>query len=552
MASARRIKRKTKRVRGGGQLDLGLGVAAEARRTKDATSEKGARRVLFNDPDPRELFIGDQRLSEFLKQMGFEEVFALRELLRSLDLTAIEEKYIGGGRRPYHPAGMLGLIMLGIMEGKCSLRELERVGRSDVRSWWLTGGVMPDYSVICRFINGNAEMLTEEFFEQLTRQVLKRTSSSGASVAVDGTVIQAAASRFKTIKREAAEQAAAEARAKAKRNPDDEKQAKRAEEAERVAEASRERSAEREKKHRKNTDAPVCPSEPEAVVQPLKTKAIAPGYKGSVAANDDRIITANAVHPTSETAVVPSLVEQTERVTEQRVEEILEDAGYHCNDLLNHAVENDINILCPQGRSDSDEVSWEKKSSKLFLKNRFRFDERNDVYICPAGQRLERDHQYKGNENNPSYVQYRCAACGDCPMHARCTKAPYRAIKRYEEDDLKEAMREVMKQPGARRRYKQRQAMVEPVFGEKKYIQRLQRFHRRGLRKVTLEYSLHCSAHNLRRYVHLCARRTCMAGENSADAATNGLCIAFMGLFFIICELLLGRRKSSHPALYAV
>ena len=544
-------------MREGGQLVLGL-AATESEQLRAKATLQRTERVVFNDPDPSGIFVGDQRLGDFLRQMGFAEVFAVRELLRSLDLSIIEAKYKAGGRNPYHPAGMLGVILLGIMEGRSSLRELETLGRSDVRCWWLTGGVMPNYSVICRFINANATVLTEEFFEQLTRQILKRTSSSGGSVAVDGTVIQAAASRYKTIKREAAEQAAAEAREQAAQNPDDEKLAERAAQAERVVEVSKERSVERKKKGRENKDAPVCPSEPDAVVQPLKTKAVAPGYKGSVAVNDDRIITANAVHPTSETAVVPSLIEQTERTAEQRVEETLEDAGYHCNSVLSYALERDINLLCPQGRTDGGDESWEKSSDKIFLKNKFRFDEQHDVYICPALQRLERDHEYKGNEQNPGYVQYRCAVCGDCPLHERCTKSSARAIKRYAEDELKEAMREVMKQAGARRRYSQRQAMVEPVHGEMKHIQKLTRFRRYGLIRVRLEYSLHCAAHNLRRYVRLCGRRAASAGSAAAELIGyvdsqlgNALVPAILNLL-TTCRLLFCHRDSPSRALQEV
>ena len=521
MRDEKRIARKTKTVCGGGQILLKLGeVGAEsvtARTTPIATG------VVFKDPDPRTLFVGDQRLDEFINQMGFTRIFRLREILRSLDLTAFEAKYKAGGRQPYHPAGMLGLILFGIMEGRNSLRELETLGRSDVRTWWLTGGVMPNYSVICRFINRNTDVLTEEFFEQLTRQILRRTSSTGKRVAIDGTVIQAAASRYRTIKQEAAKQAAQEARRKADQNSSDQKLAARAEQSERVAEVAKERSAEREKKKRKNQDAPVCPSEPDAVVQQLKTKAFAPGYKGSVAANDDRIITAKAVHPTSETAVVPGLVDQTERVANERVSELMDDAGYHCKALLAHAVEHDINLLCPSGRADGGEESWERKSDKFFPKYKFRFDEANDVYICPKGQRLERDHVYRGNAQNPAYTQYRCVVCCDCPLRKRCTRSAYRSVRRYAEDELREAMRMVMKQPQARQRYRQRQAMVEPVHGEIKYIQNLMRFRRRGLKKVSLEYSLHCAAHNLRRYVRLCGPSAAANGRHMLNTAQSWL-----------------------------
>lgn len=338
-------------------------------------------------------------------------------------------------------------------------------------------------------------------------------------MAVDGTVIQAAASRYKTIKREAAEQAAAEARKRASGDPDDRGLQEAEEKAERVAEVARERSRERERQGRENKEARVCPSEPEAVVQPLKTKAMAPSYKGSVAANEDRIITANAVHPTSETAILEGLISQSARTSGLPVRELMADAGYHSSGVMNLALEKDIDLLCPQGRTQDGSGSWEKTSEKMYLKNRFRYDEREDVYVCPAGRRLEREHEYQGNAENPAYILYRCASCEVCPEHARCTKAKQRAIKRYEDDEVKEAMQAVMRQPAARRRYGKRQAMVEPVHGEMKNIQGLRRFHRRGLPKVRLEYSLNCSAHNLRRFVCLAGRRVL---ESMSAAAVLG------------------------------
>jgi len=64
---------------------------------------------------------------------------------------------------------------------------------------------------------------------------------------------------------------------------------------------------------------------------------------------------------------------------------------------------------------------------------------------------------------------------------------------------MKEAMHIVMQQPGAQKRYRQRQAMVEPVYAELKHIQGLLRFRRMGLAAVRLEFYLHACAHNLRR-----------------------------------------------------
>ncbi len=43
--------------------------------------------------------------------------------------------------------------------------------------------------------------------------------------------------------------------------------------------------------------------------------------------------------------------------------------------------------------------------------------------------------------------------------------------------------------------------MVEPVFGDIRYIQGLNRFRRKGHAGVRLEFFVHVAAHNLRRVV---------------------------------------------------
>jgi len=64
-------------------------------------------------------------------------------------------------------------------------------------------------------------------------------------------------------------------------------------------------------------------------------------------------------------------------------------------------------------------------------------------------------------------------------------------------------MRAVIKQEGAHAAYRQRKAMVEPVFSELGDKQGLNRFRRKGLEKVRTEFSLHVIAYNLGRWLKL-------------------------------------------------
>lgn len=454
----------------------------------------------WNDPDPSTLSVGNLRLEAFLRAQGLTEVLLMRQVLRSRDWSAFQSSYRVGGRLPYHPAALVGLILFGITRGISSLRGIEEMGRSDVRCWWLTGGLLPDHSALGKFINRHGSLLSGELFEQLTQQILDRAGARGGSIAIDGTVVRAAGSRYHTLRAEAARQAAEQAQQQAQQQPDSQALRNKADLAQQAAEQAHQRSEERKHKGRANTEASVAPSEPDAVVQPTKEKLIAPAYKPSVGANAQRIITGFALHPCSETAAVGPIVQQHERTNGQRVQELMLDAGYFSGELLQRMCEQDISVLCPQGKSSNQE-HWEKTSDKQLLKNEFRYDQALDLYVCPNGRKL----RFFGVDR--TVRRYRSDDCSDCPRRKSCcTGAGGRTIRRYEQDQYKEAMREVMRHPQARARYRRRQTWVEPVFSELKGVQGLVRFARKGLASVRLEFALHCLAHNFRRLLALAGR----------------------------------------------
>jgi Transposase DDE domain len=99
---------------------------------------------------------------------------------------------------------------------------------------------------------------------------------------------------------------------------------------------------------------------------------------------------------------------------------------------------------------------------------------------------------------------YAASSCADCKLRANCTKAAQgRRIKRYPEDEARDALRIVMQHPQARRIFSRRKAIVEPVFSGLRCQQGLDRFRRRGLKAVRREFALHVMAYNLSRAVAL-------------------------------------------------
>ena len=309
---------------------------------------------------------------------------------------------------------------------------------------------------------------------------------------------------MRQYKQEAATAAASEARTAADAAPGNKTLAAKATHCENLLAIVKARNAERRSTGRK-PEAAVSPSEPEAVVQPLKRGAgFAPSYRPSAAANADRIITAKEVEATNEVRQVARLLDQSQRVLDERVQTVMLDAGYNSAEVLHATEQRGIEMLCPEGTAAGSDESWTKDNAK-FGKDRFEYDDKLDVYICPQGRVLSFARNCKPYGTIPGYVGYKSEDCSGCPLAGQCLSKPgvQRTIKRYAHDADKLALRLKMQRPEVRERYKKRQGCIEPVHSEQKRVQGMTRFRRRGLAKVRLEYSLHCAAHNLRRFVVL-------------------------------------------------
>ena len=447
----------------------------------------------FNAPDRHQLFLGMTPLEQYLEQAGLTAPLSTARVLDEQNWSEFESRYAQTGRAPYAPQAMMGLILYGIMQGISSLRRLERFARQDLGCLWITGGVFPDHACIGRFILLHEASFSNGLFESLTRTVLKLTGSDGQCLAGDGTVVEAACSHYKLLREEAVRSQAEQARKAEKESPGNKKCQQQAALAIQVEETFEARKQARLSRASKTESLAVSPTEPEAMVQPQKRKrGKAASYKPSVLANKQRVVLAHDVHPSQENSLIPGLLKQSERVSGEMAQELLLDAGYCCDSVIETALAEEINLLCPEGKSVN-----QPRNGKVFPKSQFCYDPVDDVYECPAGELLR-----PGPQGNKKYKMYRTAACKKCLRRSECTIAKEgRRIRRLEGDEAKEALREVMQQPQAKKEFSQRQAMVEPVFSYLKSIQGLTRFKRRGLSGVKREFALHVLAYNLSRGV---------------------------------------------------
>jgi transposase len=127
----------------------------------------------------------------------------------------------------------------------------------------------------------------------------------------------------------------------------------------------------------------------------------------------------------------------------------------------------------------------------------FRYDSDRDVMVCPGGRDLEKVGTYKDHKGRP-YDLFQSQDCAGCEVKSRCTTAPRRRIKKYQQDALVQALDVRMAQDGEKMR-KFRGSTVEPVHSQLKQ-HGLQRFHVRGLERCATVLTLACIAHNLMKW----------------------------------------------------
>ncbi len=455
--------------------------------------------VEFVNPSPEKIFVGNESLQGFLENSGLGWVIRLRSLLESSDMKPFVRAYKPTGRRPFHPVMMLGLIVYGVLQRQWSLRELEMLSKRDVGAWWLCGGRHPDHSTIGRFVSKHADVLTEEYFVSLTTMLVKKLKLSVGTVAGDGTVIESAADGYQIIKEDAARQAAREARKESEAQPEDVAARRKADNAEAIANSVQKKARLLREQGKKTDKIKVSPADPEAVIQKTKKGTFKLAYVPSVLANKERYIMGHHLDPSDETACVMPMINQYQSITGALPKLALFDGNYSNLTVLSLSVELDMDILCPSGKVSQGDFEKSKTRGDKISKYVFVFDSENNCYVCPAGQKLE----YKGRDGKRAgqvKFRYQCSKCDDCEMRPQCTDSKDgRRVTRYEVDELKEAMSEVFKSEKARKEYSQRQQFVEPVYSELKQRQGLDRFHRRGIKMVRAEFSIHCLAHNIKK-----------------------------------------------------
>jgi transposase len=415
------------------------------------------------------------------------------------------------GNSSYDPITMLKILVYSYSYGWRSSRKIERALHHNLSFIWLAGGLKPDHKTISRFRKENKKVL-KNVLKQNARMCLKLGLIEGNTLFVDGSKIRANAGKLQTKCKGTWEkyQGQIETRIEEILN-----------ECETIDQSEQESlvKVEKELQSKKKLKSKI-----EELLQEMKEEdiekingtdpdsKIMKSRQGSHSAYNCQIVTDEAnglIVSTDATSEMNDLNQLTDQVVkaEQTLEKESEvncaDAGYSSVEDLKTLVDKGKTVIVPTNK----QAQHDKKGNRVdpFEKHAFVYDEEEDTYTCPAGNKLYSSSTRK--ESGRTRIEYRLkhtTICRNCKYFGKCTKSKTgRRLYRLFNEATKKTLEKIYESQEGQEIYAKRKMLVEHQFGHIKQNLGVKSFLLRRLDGAKAELSLLGTCFNLSRMITL-------------------------------------------------
>jgi transposase len=454
---------------------------------------------------------GESRCQRLLMAPSLDEIVGAEHPVRVIDafIDGLKLKTLGfakvdaeaTGRPPYRPGDLLKLYVYGYINQMRSSRRLEREAVRNIEVQWLVNRVTPAFKTIADFRKDHAEAIVKvcRAFVLFCRD----QSLYGAElVAIDGTKIEAVASRKKAVTAKRLEKQLAELDAKIGGYLAEMDEADRQECADEARPAKMAQLLARLRHKRDEIQAQAKELADEGLSQKvigesdarlMKTARhghqVAYNAQSVVDAEHGLIVAFELTNDCNDQCQLLPMAEAGKAALEVETLTAVADTGYSNGEQGQACAEAGIIAVVPRQRTVN------TRDAKFFSRDAFTYDPGDDSFTCPAGEKLERS--YISHTEQKTY--YTTAACAACALKAQCTNAEKRKIARHFHEDAREAMhRRAFEDPIFMKR---RRELVEHPFGTMKWMLGYPRFLLRGLKKAKAELALAVLAFNIKRSI---------------------------------------------------
>ena len=333
------------------------------------------------------------------------------------------------GRPSYHPSMLLKLYIYGYLNRVQSSRRLEREAGHNVEVMWLTGRLVPDHKTIADFRkdNGTAIRKVCARFIALCRTIGLLTQPS---VAIDGSKFKAVNNRDRNFTRAKMERRMAQIEESVARYLQQLDTTDRQEPSE-VLKTKTSRLKEKIEKLKEQMrrlkilrvemlatpDQQISLTDPDA--RSMATSGRGSGVVGynvqiAVEAEHHLIVTHEVTNEGSDRSQLSHVAKETKATLDVDKLDVVADRGYFNGEEILECEEAGITVTLPKPMTSN------SKAEGRFGKQDFRYIAEEDVYVCPAGERLA--YYYTTEDKGLVVHRYVTNACRHCTIKHNCTK----------------------------------------------------------------------------------------------------------------------------------
>lgn len=473
-------------------------------------------------------------------------------MIGQLDVNPLEQQYKGGGTSAYDPRMMLKVIIYAYTQRAFSSRKIAKELRENVNYMWLSGMNRPDHRTINRFRGKVMKAVINEVFYGVVEQLVDLGYIDLESYFVDGTKIEANASRYSYVWRKSTEKYKAKLREKVCTLLEEIDEIEAAEE-EKYGDADLEEVGEgrdididklreaaqkiNEKlkedpqnkkliKAKKVIETDIIPraekyaryeetfegrnsfskTDPDATFMRMKEDhmcngQLKAGYNVQIGTQNQFVVGYTIHRRAGDTSCLKEHLDHYHRWLGEYPEALVADAGYGSEENYAYLQDKNITAYIKYNTFHYEQKKNFKKKHAYRVEN-FSYDEAKDQYICPQGKPLfylQTEKQRSPNGYEASRRVYECQDCTDCPVKAACTKSKHnRKIHiGVELLKMKKTAHDHLVSPRGLELRSLRPIEAEAVFGGVKHNWGFRRFLLRGLEKVKVEWGILSTAHNI-------------------------------------------------------
>lgn len=417
--------------------------------------------------------------------------------LAKLNFTNANRDFKKAGRPSYDPKCMLKLYMYGYFNGIRSSRKLEKECKRNIELFWLIKELKPDFKTIADFRKDNIKNMKNVFTEFSI--LCDSLGLYGKEIeAIDGSKFRACNSRRKNYTKGKVKKQIKYYQEVVEKYMDILDTEDKEEKESKVKMSKEEIKAKIEKSTERIKELQELEKEIEKEGEKSQTDPDARHMKannnGTDIAHNVQIVVDSKNHlvatldVTSNPADQGQLYHMAKKAKEELgVEKIivLVDKGYWKAEDLKECEENGIEVIISKP---------EEPGNKGYRKSEFKYNETEDCYICPAGEKLIR--------RKKSQIYRNSKACQKCMYREKCTKSKRgRIIERNKNEEYMK--RAAKRQEEKMELYKERQKIVEHVFGTIKRDLGYTHFLLRGNSKVKGETFMHFLIYNMKRVCNI-------------------------------------------------